>query len=146
MKAYFTASQFTAMEKFDTAEDKAKFANHFMRFVESGFKWSLFYDWFYRRLSMTFGHIAHFNRHGFYAEFFQTTADKLRFLKQTVNPPLGFCGDAKYTYVDVEVAVAEKVQAGGLLGEWEIKLEQETEERERAELERLKAKYENAGK
>lgn len=61
----FTANQFTAT-KWESAEQKAKFANHFVRFVKSGFKPTLFYSWFYKRLSMTFGHIAHFNRQGFW--------------------------------------------------------------------------------
>jgi len=53
-----------------SASDKAKFANHFVRFVESGYRRTLFFKWFYTRLSMTFGHIAHYNIDGFYAEWF----------------------------------------------------------------------------
>lgn len=141
MKTYFAASQFTPTQ-WSTAADKAKFGDHFMRFVESGFKESLFQKWFYQRLMNTFGHIAHYNQSGFWETFFTTTADKVNFLKQTINPWTGFGRSPEFTYSDVERAIAERVQAGGYLGEWEIKLEQETEGLERGELARLKTKYE----
>lgn len=141
MKTYFKASQFTPTQ-WDTAETKADFADHFLRFVKSDFKRTLFYDWFYTRLSMTFGHIAHYSLDGFYRTFFMTTEGKLRFLQITVNGQMGRAGDPQFTYSDVEQAIAEKIQADGTLGEYEIKLEQETENTERATLARLKAKYE----
>ena len=56
-KGPFSATLFTPT-KWDTAEDKEKFANHFVRFVNSGYKHKLFYKWFYQRLSNTFHHIA----------------------------------------------------------------------------------------
>ena len=46
MKTAFSASQFVAT-KWDTAEDKARFANQFLNFVESGFAESKFPKWFY---------------------------------------------------------------------------------------------------
>jgi len=141
MKTYFKASQFTPTQ-WDPAETKADFADHFMRFVESDFKRTLFYDWFYKRLSMTFGHIAHYNRDGFYETFFMTAEGKHNFLHRTVEHGAHAVGDPHFTYSDVERAIAEKVQAKGLLGECEIKLQQETESAERAMLAKLKAKYE----
>ena len=98
----FTAGQFTATQ-FDTAADKARFANHFVRFVDSGYKETLFYDWFYRRLSMTFGHIAHYNRAGFYYHFFQDKNAQLYFMTATRQG--GGYGDPAYTYSDVEKAI-----------------------------------------
>lgn len=136
---WFEAKQFTPTE-WDTAEDKAKFANHFMQFVESGFKESLFQKWFYKRLSMTFGHIAHYNQLGFWETFFTRTEDKVQFLKQTIQHHP--CGDPTYTYSDVERAVAERVHARGYLRGVEIALEREIAGLEKGELARLKAKYE----
>ena len=104
----FTAEQFTPT-KFDTAEDKAKFANHFVRFVESDFKSTLFPKWFYTRLSMTFGHIAHYNQSGFYSEFFESTMDKVRFLEQTRLA--GCYGSPEHTYCDVERVIVKWVVA-----------------------------------
>jgi len=101
-KKPFQASQFTATE-FYSAADKAKFANHFVRFVLSGFKRSLFYKWFYKQLSNCFGHIAHYNQAGFYAHFFESPEDQLRFVERTrdYRP----CGDPAYTFCDVERAI-----------------------------------------
>ncbi len=72
----FDPSQFTPT-KWQTVEDKAAFANRFVRFVQSDFALKHFTEKFYRRLSNTFGHIAHYNRGGFSETFFTTTADKV---------------------------------------------------------------------
>jgi hypothetical protein len=143
MTSKFTANQFTPTE-WSTAEDKARFANHFLKFLDRGFPRTLFQKWFYNQLRNTFGHIAHFDIHGFWSEFFETTEGKVRFLKITVNPPLGFCGDPAYTYSDVERAISEKVKVGNYLQEWKRKLDEETETAERSQLARLKEKYEKA--
>ncbi len=55
----FTAADFTAT-KWDTSEDKAKFANDLCRFIANDFKAMMFTDKLYRRLAMMFGHIAHY--------------------------------------------------------------------------------------
>jgi len=80
--------------------DKEKFLKHFIRFKQSGYKWTLFHRWFYIRLSFMFGHIAHCNRHGFYDHWFATPEAQAEFLEniRTWRP----CGDPEYTYVDVE--------------------------------------------
>jgi hypothetical protein len=59
----FAASAFTATA-WSTTEEKAVFANHFVRLVEAGYPEALFTAWFYRRLQHCFGHIAHFDRRG----------------------------------------------------------------------------------
>lgn len=141
MKKLFTADMFTSYKNGDTAADKAKFANHFVRFVESEFKATLFPKWFYNRLSMTFGHIAHYNLAGFYGEFFTNTPDKLRFLNVTVSPWHGFAGVPEYTYVDVEKILAKWVTENGLIEKYGALADKELEARERKELEYLKAKY-----
>jgi hypothetical protein len=91
--------EFTPTE-FSTIEDKQKFVKHFVRFVEGGFKKSQFPKWFYNRLSMTRGHIAHYNIHGFYEEWFQDKESQQVFLKHWANSPV--YGDPAYTYSDVE--------------------------------------------
>ena len=55
----FSASQFIPT-KWSTAEDKARFGNTFLHFVESDFARSLFVEKFYSRLSNCFSHIAHY--------------------------------------------------------------------------------------
>lgn len=134
----FTASQFTATQ-FSTTEDKAKFANHFVRFVESDFKDTLFYDWFYRRLSMSFGHIAHYNRGGFYGVWFSTTENKVHFLERTLKS--GKYGDPAYTYSDVEKVLAAWVEESGLFEKYQAQNLKEIEREERKLLARLQDKY-----
>lgn len=85
--AQFSPSDFQSQGEFASAEDQARFANQFVKFAKSGFDRSQFPKWFYQRLSMTFGHIAHYNQEGFYQEFFTTPADKMRFIDQTVSSP-----------------------------------------------------------
>ena len=67
----FDPSEFTPT-KWATTQDKATFAKQFVRFVESDFAAKHFTDKFYRRLSNTFGHIAHYNRGGFWDTFIRT--------------------------------------------------------------------------
>lgn len=135
----FKSSQFTPT-KWDTAQDKAAFAKQFVRFVESDFGAQHFTEMFYRRLSNTFGHIAHYDRGGFWAEFFTTTADKVRFLEQTLEWPC--YGDPAWTYCDVERAVQEWLRAEAVLDQYRQRLAEETEAAERVELARLRRKYE----
>ncbi len=127
MDKLFTADQFTAT-KWSTTEDKAKFANHFVRFAESGFKDILFHKWFYNRLSMTFGHIAHFDRGGFYATWFDSLKNKLDFLEHTVEAKA--YGDPAYTYCDVERVIQSWVQEWGILWKYRELVNEEGEKRE----------------
>ena len=59
LRPRFQPDEFTAT-KWDTAEVKAKFANDLCRFMAADFKESLFTKALYQRLSMCFGHIAHY--------------------------------------------------------------------------------------
>ncbi len=58
-KGPFLPSDFTAT-KFSTAADKAEFGNTLLRFIESEWAPAIFTKSFYNRLSMCFGHIAHY--------------------------------------------------------------------------------------
>lgn len=102
MKEIFKAEQFVAT-KWNSAVDKAKFANHFIRFIESGYKESLFNKKFYNRLSMTFGHIAHYNKYGFYDTWFSSREKQKEFIRHTLKWNME--GDPAWTYSDVEKAI-----------------------------------------
>ncbi len=134
----FTSSQFTAT-KWSTAQDKAAFTNRFVRFVQSDFAAKHFTEKFYQRLSLTFGHIAHFNRGGFFDTFFTTTADKVRFVKLTAQYPC--YGDPAWTFSDVEQAVQAWLKPEGTLEQYQQRLAEEIEAGERTVLARLQAKY-----
>jgi len=100
----FTEDNFTP-SKFSTAQEKAKFANQFCKFIESGFAWTSFPKWFYTRLSMCFGFIAHYDQHGFYNTYFLKPHTKYDFINQVMDYPC--YGQPQYTYCDVEKALQE---------------------------------------
>ena len=77
---------YTATE-FDTVEDKVKFENQFKKFVSNGFKESQFPKWFYTRLSMCFGNIAHYNKNGFYNTYFLNSEGISHFIDNCVAYP-----------------------------------------------------------
>ena len=66
----FEPSAFTPT-KFSTTEDKAWFGNALLKFLANDSPQTGFTTRLYHRLSLTFGHIAHFNKYGFYGTFFQ---------------------------------------------------------------------------
>lgn len=125
--------------RFDDRDTKAAFANQFAAFVEKGFPKHLFTRSFYERLIHTFGHIAHYNRDGFWAEFFETPEDRKRFVEACLNwIPVG---DPGYCYSDVERALQKWMREQRVPQTAAACLDHEVERRERAELARLKAKY-----
>jgi len=139
---HFESVMFEAT-KFSTAEDKAKFGNDLLAFIESNFLDSKFTKKFYERLHLTFGFIAHNNRDGFFATYFTSTEDKIEFLKHLRNHPC--YGDAGFTYSDVEKATQTVLAVSVVLESYEIQYAAEVEQTERNMLYRLKAKYEPTG-
>lgn len=139
MKKTFTTDQFTPT-KWDTAEDKLWFARQFAKFVESGFSKNYFTKRFYNRLMNCFGHIAYFDIHGFWATFFTSDVDKHQFIKQCLD---WTCyGDAECTYSDVEKVLIKWLADYGVEQTLRRDVVENVESTERAELARLKEKYE----
>ena len=134
----FRASQFTPTQ-WDTAEVKAKFANHFVRFVESDFERRLFTKAFYERLSNTFGHIAHYNLDGFWNEFFTSLRGKCDFLEQTCKWPCW--GSPEFTYSDVEQVIRSWVKGQHLHETYVQRHNEFVEQAERRLYEQLKEKF-----
>jgi len=93
----FSESHFTPTQ-WSTAKEKADFGNWLVRFIESGVKRSLFPKTKYRRLSMCFSHIAHYNVQGFYSEWFENGPEK--WIDYIIDRPI--YGDPSFTYSDVE--------------------------------------------
>lgn len=103
MKTYFEPSQFTATE-FDSAEEKAKFANKLADFLLSGCPRRKFTQWLYEHLSGHFnGHIAHYDANGFYSAWFETPEGREKFLRRMVDYPC--YGEPQYTFCDVSRAM-----------------------------------------
>lgn len=134
----FLASQFTPTQ-FDTAEVKAAFANKLIRFMIAGFPKGSFDKKFYKRLSMTFGHIAHYDQNGFYSAQFSTLTHQVLFVQNLMRWPCH--GSPTHTYCDVEKAVAEWCRTSGIMSSLAEQLEIAVRESELKRLAELQAKY-----
>ena len=142
LRPLFTASEFTPTE-WETAQGKADFGNKLCKFIAADFKQSLFTKALYGRLSNCFGHIAHYNIHGFFETFFQNLTGKIEFLELSLQWPC--YGDPAFTFCDVERAVIARLRKSGLLESYRALRAAEIEKAERMTLARLKAHYEGDG-
>ena len=130
-----------APTRFCPASNKAWFAGHYLRFVSSGFPRHQFTTRFYRQLIHTFGHIACYDLHGFWTEFFATGEGRVAFLEQCMSWPCH--GSPEHTWCDVERAIIGRLRQVDLLGFHRGVLRRDQERIERAEFARLRAKYEH---
>jgi hypothetical protein len=137
-KGPFLPSEFVPT-KFSTAQDKADFGNTFLHFIESEWARTAFSKSFYNRLSMCFSHIAHYDAAGFYATWFTTDADRLRFLRHTLAWPCW--GDPEFTFCDVERAIQQEIRKRNYLARYELRTAEAARSREMETLKRLEAKY-----
>jgi hypothetical protein len=128
--------------KFHTAEEKEKALKKFQRFFERGCPTSGFDRLLYQYASNMFGHIAHFNMLGYYETWFSSPsriADWLNWAERAV-----IFGDPAFGFSDVERAIQEWVRTSGIKSKYETEARSILEKAERAELARLKAKYEGS--
>lgn len=142
--ATFRTEDFTPDAYGHDAFDKARVANQLVRLVEGDFRPTLFLHTLYQRLSLMFGHIAEFDRHGFYHVWMSTPARRTEWLRYVANG--GAYGlmplDRTDTWADVEHAIAGWVNAHPEYREHQQALaDAEIETSERAELARLQGKY-----
>jgi len=135
----FADVDFTAT-KWDGAAEKAAFTNALCRFVCADFRESLFTQKLYRRLALTFGHVAHFDRGCFYNHFFLDLQGKVAFLEETLAwVP---CGQPSHTFCDVERAVLARLRKSNLRDAYRALRAAEVEGVERALLAKLREKHE----
>lgn len=146
-RAIATALQLPKLEaetftetQWGTAEEKAKFGNHLLRFIAEDFPASLWSKVFYNRLHLTFSNIAHYNQAGFWSSWFETTTDQIGFLQNIAQYPCW--GDPAFTYSDVETAIKARVIKSGVISWKHGILADERKKRDLAELARLKGIYE----
>ena len=132
----FSAIQFTPTE-FYSAQDKADYANRFVKFFQKDCPLSLFSNTFYTRTSHMWSHIAHYSKSGFYSTWFSTDETKLEFVRRVLNTSP--CGGPRYTFSDVERALRAWVEGNALESFYACKLIVSQEASDRAELARLTA-------
>ena len=134
----FDPGQFTATE-YATVAEKAAFATQLARFIAGGFLQAAFTQPLYRRLCTMFGHIAHYDRDGFYATWFSTEDARLRFVENMLawRP----CGSPRFTFCDVEGAVAVWAADAGLVERYRDRVTQAREAADLATLAALVERY-----
>ena len=138
-KVMFDISLFTPTQ-WNTAEEKQRFAYHFVLFVESDFSFNKFPKWFYQRLSNCFGNIARYDINGFYQSWFSNYERKVDFIVNCLNYKC--YGDPSFSYPDVEKELQNWLVENNILENLTNKLNEEIITRELIELKRLKLKYE----
>ena len=67
--------------QFMTAREKQLVLKDWKRFLEGGFKPTLFTKRLYSHLHLHCGYIAHYSQQGFFAEYFQSGPDTIRFFE-----------------------------------------------------------------
>ena len=137
------AERFTATQ-FDSGKDKAKGLGALVSFTQAGFPESKFTRRVYEALDLhMLGHIAHYDRAGFYDEWFATPEAQLRWLRYAARGGAygAGMGDPACTWSDVETVLVEWVRASGLVQQYEGIVEGRTRSRELAQLAYLEAKY-----
>ena len=126
--------------KYSTVNDKKRFIKQFKLFVESDYDIHKFPKWFYTRLSMCFGHIAHYDQMGFYDTFFRDITGKIDFVSHCLSQ--GGTGDPGYTFADAERQIKLWLTQKNILDKLKDVYAQNCLNLERAEYERLKIKFE----
>lgn len=125
------------MKKQVVAAD-AKIVTAFGRFAASGYKKSLLTKPLYLALSRCFGFIAHFDRDGFYEARFGGPAARVATFAVIMGEQ-----QAALTMTELEKRLRTMVHARGLVDAAKKEFAAETDRTERAELARLKVKYES---
>lgn len=139
MKKFFEGQMFTPTKWDESGETKAEFGNKLLDFILSGFQKSKFTDKLYTRLSMCFGNIAHYDRSGFWATWFETPEQRADFIKHMLSYPC--FGQPEFTYCDVERAIQAEVRKLNLAQALQNKADDATSARELVMLDALQKKY-----
>jgi hypothetical protein len=138
----FQAAQFASHVegKFWTAKDKAKWANNFVRFVQSGCSEQYYDKQMYEHLHLHMGFIAHYNQQGFWDARFATLDRQLETLEALLYG-YGRHGDPRHTWSDVSQALAQWLRDAGVLEQLAARRDQEHRDRELSLRDALIAKH-----
>lgn len=82
--AKYQADQFTDV-KFMSAQDKARVATMFERFLADNMHRDKFTKALYEHFHLHCGHIAHYDRGGFYSEWFERPSSRVEFLRRLAD-------------------------------------------------------------
>ena len=138
--AEFTGKDFTSTN-FATAEDKAKWANKFTKFILGGFQRNSFKKEIYKQLHHMFGHCAEYDLDGFYSTWFEDTYKCLHWVETVATTWLAGIGQPQFTWSDVEIKVIQWIRNHNIHDQIAGYLQAETEHKERATLSILQNRY-----
>jgi len=138
--AEFTAKDFTNTN-FATAEDKAKWANKFTKFILGGFQRNSFKKEIYKQLHHMFGHCAEYDLVGFYCTWFEDTYKCLHWVETIATTWLAGIGQPQFTWSDVEIKIVQWIRDNNIHDQIAGYLQAETEQKERATLKALQDRY-----
>src|SRR5512138_1116492 len=138
--AEFTAKDFTTTN-FATAEDKAKWANKFTKFILGGFQRSSFKKEIYKQIQHMFGHCAEYDLNGFYLTWFEDTYKCLHWVETIATSWLVGIGQPQFTWSDVEIKLVNWIRDNNIHDQIAGYLQAETEQKERATLKVLQDRY-----
>ena len=138
--AEFTGKDFITA-KFATAEDKAKWANKFTKFILGGFQRNSFKKEIYKQLHHMFGHCAEYDLDGFYSTWFEDTYKCLHWVETVATTWLAGIGQPQFTWSDVESKVIQLIRNNNIHDQIAGYLQAETEQKERATLRVLQNRY-----
>ena len=138
--AEFTEKDFTTTE-FATAQDKAKWANQFTKFILGGLQRSSFKKEIYSQLQHMFGHCAEYDINGFYFTWFEDTYKCLHWVETIATSWLVGIGQPQFTWSDVEIKLVNWIRDNNIHDQIAGYLQAETEQKERATLKVLQDRY-----
>src|SRR5689334_3842496 len=119
MPAPFCAEQFTAT-KWVSAEEKAKWANAMASWIMRGFPKNGWRKGLYEPLHQMYGHSAHYNQEGFYAEWFSSIHRQFQWLEYVAGGgAFGILGDPAWTWSDVERAMRAWIWGSKLIEQYQ---------------------------
>ncbi len=138
--AEFTAKDFTNTN-FATAEDKARWANKFTKFILGGFQRSSFKKEIYKQLHHMFGHCAEYDLVGFYCTWFEDTYKCLHWVETVTTTWLAGIGQPQFTWSDVEIKIVQWIRDNKIHDQVAGYLQTETKQKECTTLKVLQNRY-----
>lgn len=138
--AEFSAEDF-APTNFATAEEKAKWANKFTRFILGGFQRSAFKKEIYKQLQHMFGHCAEYDLSGFYLTWFEDTYKCLHWTETVATSWLVGIGQPQFTWSDVEIKIIQWIRDNNIHDQLAGYFHAEIEHKERAMFNTLQVRY-----
>jgi len=140
-KAGEFCSEYFTPTKWAAADEKARIANQLTRFILGGFQQTSFRKRMYQRLSNMFGHIAHYDIHGFYSTWFTDIQSCHEWVEHITSSWLSGIGDPKFTWSDVEKALIQWIKDNQIAEQLDELHQMDNEQKELALLHALQRKH-----